>query len=92
MDLKCSSYGPEHKTERFRSIEVIGNFWELVEVGKNCVFRTQFVKEIFLYQRVYDFNSFLGVQIKFSLQMLRPGGSAIEARGHESNQNFLQKA
>jgi hypothetical protein len=32
IDLKCSSYGPEHKTERFRSIEVIVNFWELVEL------------------------------------------------------------
>jgi hypothetical protein len=68
-NLKCSTYGPEHKTERFRSIEVIGNFWELVEVGKNCVFltqtlcsSTQFVKEIFLYLRFYDFNSFSGVQ------------------------------
>jgi hypothetical protein len=30
MDLKFSTYGPEHKTERFRSIEVIGNFWEMV--------------------------------------------------------------
>jgi hypothetical protein len=38
MDLKCSTYDPEHKTERFRSIEVIVNFWELVEVGKFCVF------------------------------------------------------
>jgi hypothetical protein len=38
MDLKCSTYGPEHKTERFRAIEVIVNFWEQVEVGKNCVF------------------------------------------------------
>jgi hypothetical protein len=37
-DLKCSIYGPEQKTERFRSIEVIVNFWELVEVGKICVF------------------------------------------------------
>jgi hypothetical protein len=38
IDLKCSTYDPEHKTERFRSIEVIVNFWEPVEVGKNCVF------------------------------------------------------
>jgi hypothetical protein len=38
IDLKCSTYGPEHKTERFWSIEVIGNFWELVEVSKNCIF------------------------------------------------------
>jgi hypothetical protein len=29
-DLKFS---PEHKMERFGSIEVIVNFWELVEVG-----------------------------------------------------------
>jgi hypothetical protein len=27
----------EHKTERFRAIEVIVNFWEPVEVGKNGV-------------------------------------------------------
>jgi hypothetical protein len=38
MDLKCSTYGPKHKTERFRSIEVIVDFWELVEVGKILVF------------------------------------------------------
>jgi hypothetical protein len=38
MDLKCTTYGPEHKTERFRSIEVIVNFWEPVEVDKNGVF------------------------------------------------------
>jgi hypothetical protein len=38
MDLKCSTYVPEHKTERFRSIEVIVNFWELVEVGKIGIF------------------------------------------------------
>jgi hypothetical protein len=38
MDFKCSTYGPEHKTERFRSIEVIVYFWELVEIGKICVF------------------------------------------------------
>jgi hypothetical protein len=25
MDLKCSTYGPEHRTERFRSIEVTKN-------------------------------------------------------------------
>jgi hypothetical protein len=36
MDLKYSTYGPEHKMERFRSIEVIVNFSELV--GKICVF------------------------------------------------------
>jgi hypothetical protein len=33
MDLKCNTYGPEHKTEKFRSIEVIVNFYELVEIG-----------------------------------------------------------
>jgi hypothetical protein len=38
IDLKCSTYGPEHKTERFRTIEVIVNFWELLEVGKIFVF------------------------------------------------------
>jgi hypothetical protein len=38
MDLKCSTYGPENKTERFRAIEVIVNFWEPVEVGENGVF------------------------------------------------------
>jgi hypothetical protein len=38
MDLKCSTYGPEDKTERFRVIEVIVNFWEPVEVGQNGVF------------------------------------------------------
>jgi hypothetical protein len=38
MDLKCSTYGPEHKTERFRSIEVIVNFWELVEVAQSIFF------------------------------------------------------
>jgi hypothetical protein len=38
IDLKCSTYGPKHKTERFRSIEVIVNFCEPVEVGKNGVF------------------------------------------------------
>jgi hypothetical protein len=37
MDLKCSYYSPEHKTERFRAIEVIVNFWEPVEVGQNVV-------------------------------------------------------
>jgi hypothetical protein len=37
MNLKCSTYGPEHKTERLRSIGVIVNFWEPVEVTKNCV-------------------------------------------------------
>jgi hypothetical protein len=54
MDLKCSTYGPEHKTERFTSIEVIVNFWEPVKVGKNCIFyqnelcsSTQFVKKSF---------------------------------------------
>jgi hypothetical protein len=34
MDLKS----PEHKTERFRSIQVIVNFEELVEIGKIGVF------------------------------------------------------
>jgi hypothetical protein len=38
MDFKCCTYGPEHKTERFRVIEVIVNFWEPVEVGQNGVF------------------------------------------------------
>jgi hypothetical protein len=38
MYLKCNTFGPEHKTERFRSIEVIVNFWELVEVGKIGIF------------------------------------------------------
>jgi hypothetical protein len=38
MDLKCSTYDPEHKTERFRSIGVFVNFWKPVEVGKNGVF------------------------------------------------------
>jgi hypothetical protein len=38
MDLKCSTYGPKHKTEKFKSIRLIVNFWEPVEVGKNCVF------------------------------------------------------
>jgi hypothetical protein len=38
MDLKCCTYGSEHKTERFRSIEVIVNFWEPIEVGQNGVF------------------------------------------------------
>jgi hypothetical protein len=32
--MECSSYGPEHKTEKICSIEVIVNFWELVKVGK----------------------------------------------------------
>jgi hypothetical protein len=38
MGLKCFTYGPEHKTERFRVIEVIFNFWEPIEVGQNGVF------------------------------------------------------
>jgi hypothetical protein len=38
MDLKCITYGPEHKTERLRSIEVIVNFWELVEIAKLVIF------------------------------------------------------
>jgi hypothetical protein len=38
MDLKCSTFGPEHKKERFRSIKVIVNFRELLEVGKIGVF------------------------------------------------------
>jgi alpha-L-fucosidase len=66
MDLECSTYSPEHKTERFRSIEVIVNFWEPVEVGKNGVFLTNtalcssghFVKEIFEYPSFYDFYFF----------------------------------
>jgi hypothetical protein len=66
MDLKCSTYGPEHKTERFRSIEVIVNFWELVEIGKIGVFLTKtalcssghFVQEIFEYPSFYDFYFF----------------------------------
>jgi hypothetical protein len=38
IDLKCSTYGSDHKTEILRLIEFIVNFWELVEVGKIGVF------------------------------------------------------
>jgi hypothetical protein len=38
LDLNSSTFGPEHKTERCRLIEVIDNFWELVAVGKIVVF------------------------------------------------------
>jgi hypothetical protein len=36
--LKYMTYSPEHKTERFRAIKVIVNFWKPVEVGQNGVF------------------------------------------------------
>jgi hypothetical protein len=38
MNLKCNIYVPEHRTERFSSIEVIANFWEQLEVDKIGVF------------------------------------------------------
>jgi hypothetical protein len=38
MDLKCSTYGLEHKTERFRSIEVIVNFLEFLKLAKMVFF------------------------------------------------------
>jgi hypothetical protein len=89
MHLKYSTYGygPEHKTERFRSIEVIVNFWELVEIGKIYVFwqkqlyglSGKVVKEIFQYSSLYDFDFFLGVQKIKLLQKIWPGSSVIVA-------------
>jgi hypothetical protein len=61
VDLKCSTYGPEHKTERFRSIEVIVNFWEPVEVGKNGVFwqKQQYVRRHSLLKKSFCIYVFM---------------------------------
>jgi hypothetical protein len=37
MDLKCNTYGPEHKTERFRAIEVIVKLAKIVFFDQNSI-------------------------------------------------------
>jgi hypothetical protein len=65
MDLKCSTYGPEHKTDRFRSIEVIVNFWEVVEVGKNVVFdKNTYVLSGKLLKKSFNIQVFMNFIIK----------------------------
>jgi hypothetical protein len=87
MDLKCSTYGPEHKTARFRSIEDIVNLWELVGVEKICVILTKtamsgkVVKKIFQNPSFYEFYFFLGVQKRKLLQKFGTGSSVIDAGG-----------
>jgi hypothetical protein len=63
MDLKCSTYGPEHKTERFRSIEVIVNFWEPVEIGKNVYFSCKIIFKI----PILIFPTYSNIFVIFSL-------------------------
>jgi hypothetical protein len=56
MDLKCSTYGPEHKTERFRVIGVIVNFWEPVENCALCIFSLEKIAREWI--RNHDFGHF----------------------------------
>jgi hypothetical protein len=61
MDLKCSTYGPEHKTERFRSFGVFVNVWKPVKIGKNCVFlyKQQFVCRDILLKKSLNIQVFM---------------------------------
>jgi hypothetical protein len=58
MDLKCSTV---HKKERFRSIEVSVNFWELVEIGKIGVFwqKQHFVRRDILLKKSLNIQVFM---------------------------------
>jgi hypothetical protein len=80
------TYGSEHKTERFRSIEVIvlgagGNWQNWCFLPKTVCSLRKVVKEIFQYPSFYDFYFFLGVQKIKSLHQFGPGSSVIDAGG-----------
>jgi hypothetical protein len=92
MNLKRSIYGPEHKTKRLRSIEVIVNFWKLV--GNIGVFLTKtvmcssrkVVNEIYVLM-IFFFLKIHNIKL---LQWFWLGNSAVEA-GESWTQIFFFK-
>jgi hypothetical protein len=97
MDFKFSTYGPEHKTERFRSISrlsLIFGIWlklaKLMFFYKNSYICSsgKIVKEIFQYPSYYDFY-FLWVQKIKLLQKFGPCSSVIDAGGSWAQQYYF---